>query len=152
MLINLFVFFPFFVFSFFISCGTYLPENEDDTLSPPAIDSADVVRLDNGKPAIIVYYYSYNRERKFDGYNVYIKEGAHISSGTPPLKPNAVEPTISISPTEADASKLRSYKISVSEDNKTPLAWESYYTIIMKAHSRDGKLSNPSNEIVIYTE
>jgi hypothetical protein len=147
------VFFSCFLFFlFFFSCGTYLPENEDDTLSPPAIESVDVVKLDDGSPALLVKYYGYNVERKFDGYNVYIKEGAHISSGTPPLKPNAVEPTISISPTEADASKLRSYKISVSEDNKTPLAWESYYTIIMKAHSRDGKLSNPSNEIVIYTE
>ncbi len=147
------VFFSCFLFFlFFFSCGTYLPENEDDTLSPPAIESVDVVKLDDGSPALLVKYYGYNVERKFDGYNVYIKEGEHISSDIPPIKPNGVEPTISLSPDDADANKLRSYKITTLSDNKTPLAWGVYYSVVMKAHSKDGKLSNPSNEVVVYTE
>ena len=143
----------FFISILLLGCGTSIPEALDNTLSPPQIYNAYYEKHnDNGslKNSIVIEYYAYNIEQRFDGYNVYITDqGSVETQNIPPLKPNGSEPTIPMRPEDADTSILRTYRVLTQSDNISPLLNTITYRLMMKAHSSTGGLSAGSNEVAV---
>lgn len=133
------------IFSF--SCGNSIPFEEETTLKRPVGLSADAV---SGRQVQISYFIQ-NQEKTFDGYNLHISRAtisdSEAISGRP-LIIDGTAPTFKHKISEFDASNPVTVTLSTFDGIQKFETGVTYF-FRMTAHSRNGSISEPSNEVSV---
>ncbi len=131
------------IYSLFLSCGIESAV-EPEFINPPG--SVSAYSLNN---KIKIKFYASNKESNFDGFNVYVaKESSLRNKKLNPVKnpANGSVPTISMSAKNVDSSVP--VEITISRDSNDEYIENGItYFIIVKSHSINNVLSEPSNEV-----
>ena len=131
----------------FYSCGSSIPFEERVRLARPVgIEIQPRSQLN-----FLLRYYIQNQEKTFDGYNLYISRTSisegEIYSGLSPFSRDGGLPTFRHAPDELDLDDPQEVVLEFYADAITKFEKDIQYYFRMTAHSREGLISKPSNEV-----